>query len=94
MNKRDNKEFKRGWALSIAGLMVAFFAGISANGLYGYLHERFLSNNAIYLIFGFLTIISMGYLSFYIENIKKLRNEKDLDILKAWLKSFFKKSKK
>ncbi|MFA5993885.1 MAG: hypothetical protein WC823_02885 [Parcubacteria group bacterium] len=94
MNKKEHKEFKRGWALGIAGLIVAFFAGIAANGAYDYLHDHYnISSAVIFLFFGALTIVAISYLSFFIENIEKLRDEKDSKILVLWIKNIFKRSK-
>ena len=69
MDKDDYKGLKRGWGLTIAGVLVAFFAGISANGAYDYLRERYhVTSVAIFLIFGVLTIVAISYLSFFINH--------------------------
>lgn len=93
MNKKEHKEFKRGWALTVVGIIIAFSANISANGLYDYMHEHWRNSLLIFIISGIITMAAISYLTFFIENSEKLRDKKDSKVLIAWMKSFFIKSK-
>lgn len=92
MDKKEQIEFGRAWALVIVGSMLAFFVGIAANSAYALLSAG--SSWKIFLIF----IVSFGlflffahYLSFAFENIDKFKKMSGWEFFKFWLNSKFKK---
>ena len=79
MNKNDQKQFRRAWALVPAGSILAFFIGIAANAACSLMvidsHSRkvmimFVASFGIFLLIAY-------YLSFAIENINKFTEMSD-----------------
>jgi len=91
MNKKEQEEFGRAWALVAISAVLAFFVGIAANGFYASLIDFSWKSFGIFIFFAVLSLVLIDILSFGIENIKKFKKMSDWKFFKFWLNSRFKK---
>ena len=88
MDKKEEKEFGRAWALLLVGSILAFVIGIAANAFYSLItvDNKSWKVFAIFIVSFGLFLFIARYLSFAFENLKEFKKMSDWEFFRFWRK--------